>query len=104
MNIFCRVNVVVDAQRGEFYLAAWEDSAASCVAIAPLKIVPAADIDALRGAGENLVGQDVDKILFPAAVMVAQLATVRTDFIAGESLVPIYLRETNFVKAPLARQ
>ena len=34
--------------------------------------------------------------------MVARLADGRTDFKAGEKLEPIYLRETNFVKAPVA--
>jgi hypothetical protein len=36
--------------------------------------------------------------------MVARLAAGRTDFVAGEKLEPVYLRETAFVKAaPAAR-
>ena len=42
-------------------------------------------------------------VLLPAAAMVAQLAAGRSDFIAGEKLEPVYLRETTFVKAPPAR-
>jgi hypothetical protein len=35
--------------------------------------------------------------------MLATLAAQRTDFVAGEKLEPVYLRETNFVKAPPVR-
>jgi len=35
--------------------------------------------------------------------MLARLAGGRTDFVPGENLEPIYLRETNFVKAPPTR-
>ena len=31
------------------------------------------------------------------------LAAERTDFLPGEKLAPVYLRETSFVKAPLSR-
>jgi tRNA threonylcarbamoyladenosine biosynthesis protein TsaB len=98
-NVFGRVNVVIDAQRGEFYLAAWEISATARKEIAPLKIVPAAEIQSRQSAGEICIGPDVAKILFPSAAMIARLAEGRNDFIAGEKLEPIYLRETNFVKA-----
>mgnify|MGYP001549340828 CR=1 FL=1 len=98
-KIFGRVNVAIDAQRNEFYLATWEISEKSCVAVAPLKIVPAADLAARRAAGEMLVGPEQAVALFPSAAMVARLAAGRTDFSAGEQLEPVYLRETNFVKA-----
>jgi len=39
----------------------------------------------------------------PTAAMLARLAAERSDFIAGEKLEPIYLRETSFVKAPPPR-
>jgi len=39
---------------------------------------------------------------FDAATL-AQLASGRTNFVAGERLEPIYLRETKFVKAPPPR-
>jgi hypothetical protein len=35
--------------------------------------------------------------------VLAKLAETRTDFIEGEKLEPIYLRETNFVKAAPVR-
>ena len=46
---------------------------------------------------------DHGKILFPTAATLARLAINRTNFLPGEKLEPIYLRETNFVKAPPPR-
>jgi tRNA threonylcarbamoyladenosine biosynthesis protein TsaB len=90
------VDLVVDAQRGEFYLARWEISRAARREIVPLKIIPRSELagqkDVIR------VGPEIDRKLYPTATAVAQLASERTDFISGEKLEPIYLRETTFVK------
>jgi len=108
-KMFGRVNVVIDAQRGEFYLATFEISADALKEIGILKIVSASEIEARVSAGEILVGPEVTsrfssgKDLFPQAATLATLVTARTDFVAGEKLEPIYLRETNFVKAPPVR-
>ena len=103
-KIFGRVNVVIDAQRGEFYLAGWEISERARQEISPLKIVAAVEIEALKLAGEICVGPERERILFAGAAMVARLAAGRTDFVPGEKLEPVYLRETAFVKAaPVAR-
>jgi len=108
-KIFGCVNVVIDAQRGEFYLAMFEISADALKEIAPLKIVSAAEIETHIVAGEILLGPEVTsrfssgRDLFPQAAMLATLAAQRTNFMAGEKLEPIYLREANFVKAPPAR-
>jgi hypothetical protein len=40
------------------------------------------------------------KILFPSAATLGRLAAERSDFVGGDKLTPVYLRETNFVKAP----
>ena len=98
-KIFGRVNVAVDAQRGEFYLAGWEISAGSRREVLPLGIVTAAEMERLKAAGEIFLGDDV----FPAAASVAQLAAGRNDFVAGAALQPVYLRETAFVKSVPAR-
>ena len=99
-EIFGRVHIVIDAQRGEFYLATWEISSATRREISPLKIVPAAHLQDL--AGERLVGPDAPqpggKIIYPAAAMIARLAHERTDYVSGEQLLPVYLRESTFVK------
>jgi tRNA threonylcarbamoyl adenosine modification protein YeaZ len=108
-KIFGRVNVVIDAQRGEFYLATFEILAEAVKEIVPLKIVSASEIELRAVAGEVLIGPEATrwfpsgKNIFPQAAMLAALAAMRTNFIAGEKLEPIYLRETNFVKAPPAR-
>jgi tRNA A37 threonylcarbamoyladenosine modification protein TsaB len=101
---FGLVNVAIDAQRGEFYLAGWEISETERKEVSPLEIVTAAEIAARKAAGEICVGPEMDPATFPSAATVARLAAGRTDFLPGEKLVPIYLRETNFVKAPLPRK
>ncbi len=108
-KMFGRVNVVIDAQRGEFYLATFEITAEGAREISPLKIVTVPEIETHASAGEILIGPEMTKrfpsgkVLFPQAAMLATLAATRTNFVAGEKLEPIYLRETNFVKAPPPR-
>jgi tRNA threonylcarbamoyladenosine biosynthesis protein TsaB len=108
-KIFGRVNVVIDAQRGEFYLAAYEVSADCVKEVEPLRIVTLAAVESRAIAGEILIGPEAlrwfpsRKILFPQAAMLAVLAANRGDFAAGEKLEPVYLRETNFVKTPPGR-
>ena len=107
-KIFGRVNVVIDAQRGEFYLATFDISADNLKEIAPLKIV-AAEVESRANAGEILIGPEVTRwfpngrTIFPDAAMLAKLAATRNNFNAGEKLEPVYLRETNFVKTPPGR-
>jgi tRNA threonylcarbamoyl adenosine modification protein YeaZ len=104
-----RVNVIVDAQREEFYLAGYELAATGAREIEPLKIVTAAEVRRRAEAGEALIGPEVSrwfpsgKTIFPRAATLGRLALDRTDFVAGETLAPIYLRETKFVKAPPPR-
>ena len=44
-----------------------------------------------------------ERLVCPDAAMLARLAAGRSDFVSGESLAPIYLIETTFVKAPPPR-
>ena len=105
-KFFGRVNVVIDAQRNEFYLAAYEISADGWREIEPLKILSLAEIESRENATGILIGPDVTywfpngRSFFPRAMTLAKLAASRNDFVAGEKLEPVYLRETNFVKAP----
>jgi tRNA A37 threonylcarbamoyladenosine modification protein TsaB len=105
-----RVNVVIDAQRNEFYLATYEISAAGRKEIEPLRILTRAEVESRSGANELWIGPEVPRwfpngrIVFPRAAMLGQLALSRSDFAAGDKLEPIYLRETNFVKAPPSRR
>ena len=104
-----RVNVVIDAQRNEFYLVRYELSAAGCREVTPLRLAGREEILALARAGETVLGPEVTsewsagRQLFPDAAMVGQLAWQRKDFVPGERLEPIYLRETRFVRAPPPR-
>jgi tRNA threonylcarbamoyladenosine biosynthesis protein TsaB len=102
-NIFGRVNVVIDAQRGEFYLATWELSAAGRQEISPLRIVTTEEIVARQTAGEIFAGPEGQRVIHPAASIIGRLAAGKTDFVTGEALAPIYLRETTFVKTGAVR-
>jgi len=103
------VNVVVDAQRGEWYLGAWELTDAGRREIEPLRIVAADVVRQRAEAGQVILGPEAPRcgptgrIIFPRAATLARLALGRSDFVSGELLEPIYLRKTTFVKAPPPR-
>ena len=104
-----RVNVVIDAQRGEFYVAGYEIAADGRHEIIPLKLMGMEETQILEKKGGIMIGPDVTrwfatgKILYPRAATLAELSARRTDFVSGEKLEPIYLREAHFVKAPPPR-
>jgi len=74
-----------------------------------LKIVPLAEVQLRADTKEVLAGPEASKwfpngrSIFPSAEVLVKLAAGRKDFLAGERLEPVYLRETNFVKSPLPR-
>jgi tRNA threonylcarbamoyladenosine biosynthesis protein TsaB len=109
-----RVNVVINAQRDEFYMAGYEIrpggmGAECCLEVEPLRLTPLAEVREHEHAGEVLIGPEVTRwfpharIIFPSAAMLAEMAINRNDFVPGEKIEPIYLRETSFVKAPPPR-
>ena len=104
-----KFGVLIDAQREEFYLAEYEISPAGISEIMPLHLVTLAEVRRREGAGERLVGPEVarwfsnGRVVFPRAARLGERAGLRSDFVAGEMLAPIYLRETKFVKAPSPR-
>ena len=107
IKLFGQVDLVVDAQRGEFYMARWEIAPEQRRELSPLKIITSADLEERQRSGAIVAGPaaaDSAHILFPDATAVALLAEGRNDFIPGEKLAPIYLRETSFVKALPSRQ
>ena len=109
-GILGRVGIVIDAQRNEFYLAAYDVGPLARREIEPLRLASFAEIQACQQAGAVLVGPEMTKwfpggrMLFPRAASLGLLAWDRADFVAGERLEPIYLRETRFVKAPPPRR
>ncbi|HEX4348991.1 MAG TPA: tRNA (adenosine(37)-N6)-threonylcarbamoyltransferase complex dimerization subunit type 1 TsaB [Verrucomicrobiae bacterium] len=108
-NITGRVNVAIDAQRNEFYVARYEIEAGQWRLIEPLRLASVAEIEARAAAGEKIAGPDLGPWfpgainLYPDAAMLGKLSIARTDYVAGDKLEPIYLRETAFKKAPPPR-
>jgi tRNA threonylcarbamoyl adenosine modification protein YeaZ len=100
------INIVIDAQRNEFYLARHTLSETGCTELQPLRLASLAEVQHVAGAGLTPIGPEVTKwfpgarIVCPRAAVLCQLALRRSDFVAGEKLEPLYLRETDFVKAP----
>ena len=102
------VSVIVDAQRNEFYLATYELGPQTRRELNPLRLASFAEIEA-AAKSSRVVGPDAAKwfpsaqSIYPDATTLGTLAAARTDFTPGGSLVPIYLRETAFKKAPPPR-
>ena len=103
------LDVVIDAQRQEFYLCRYEVTAEALREIEPLRIVTKAELHERKASNELTIGPEVTRwfpsgrIVFPRACILGKMATRRTNFVTGEKLEPIYLREPNFVKAPPPR-
>ncbi|MDQ6630467.1 MAG: tRNA (adenosine(37)-N6)-threonylcarbamoyltransferase complex dimerization subunit type 1 TsaB [Verrucomicrobiota bacterium] len=108
-KLFGQINIIIDAQRNEFYVATYEISETIRRQIKPLAIVPFSEIETRAVNGEVIIGPDSTnwfheaRNLFPNAESLAQLAARHPDFVSGEKLEPIYLRETSFIKAPPTR-
>lgn len=121
-----RVYVVIDAQRQEFYFGGFEITLAGWCELAPLRLATLAEVTAVLdppGGGEVrppsspmpaaappiLIGPEVNRwfpsgrVLWPDAAVLGGLAGVRREARPEESLEPIYLRQTTFVKAPPPR-
>jgi tRNA threonylcarbamoyladenosine biosynthesis protein TsaB len=103
------IAVVIDAQRGEFYLANYESSRHAWRQVQTLRLATLRQVQQCDRAGELVLGPEVTqrfpagRVVYPRAATLARLASGRTDFVAGEKLEPIYLRQTQFVKAPPPR-
>ncbi len=108
-KLFGRVHILIDAQRHEFYLATYEIQPSDCRIVEPLRLATFDEVNAIAGRGEVLVSPDClagfpgSRIFWPAAAVLGQLASARSDFVTGDTLQPIYLREASFVKAPAPR-
>ncbi len=109
-KLFGQVNVVVDAQRGEIYLARFGISETAIKEVEPLKIVSPEKVSTREDTRPaNFVGPEATKwfpagkIIFPSAATIATLASSRNNFVEGEKMEPIYLRKTEFIKSPPSR-
>jgi tRNA threonylcarbamoyl adenosine modification protein YeaZ len=103
------VTLIIDAQRNEYYLARYDLGPTVPCLMENLHLVSAEEVKRRLEAGELVAGPEAtrrfapSRDLFPEAAMLARLAGSRTDYVSGEKLEPIYLRETTFVKAPPPR-
>jgi hypothetical protein len=99
------VHVVIDAQRDEFYLASYDITKRDLRPFDALHIASLAEVQKKTISGALLIGPELQpvfprgQVLAPDAAMLGKLAGARNDFVSGERLQPIYLRETAFVKA-----
>lgn len=99
------VLLAVDAQRQEFAVA----RAGHGQLLEPIRLLPLAAVRSRLADGEVVAGPEVRRLLgggrelFPAAAEIARLARRRGEFVPAESLAPVYLRESAFVKAPPSR-
>jgi tRNA threonylcarbamoyl adenosine modification protein YeaZ len=102
-----RGTCVIDAQRKEFYVATCDLGANPARIIETLHLETTQQVAERATRGETLFGPEENlrgnRVVFPDALVLARLAAGRTDFLRGEQLEPIYLRETTFVKAPPPR-
>ncbi len=126
---FGNVNVVIDAQRGEVYVARFEINESGWRETEPLRLATMEQARGIAttpspahpaaigfvGAGGGavfpalVIGPEVarwfpdGRTLVPDAAVLGRLSQGRTGSSSGEELEPIYLRQTCFVKAPLPR-
>lgn len=103
------VNIVIDAQRNEFYFASYELVPGERRIAEPLRLLAWDEASARCAQGTTLVWPDLlnrfpgSRVLLPDAATLGLLATTRGHFVSGDKLEPVYLREASFVKAPPPR-
>ncbi len=100
-----KYRIVVDAQRGEFYCADYDVENGGFKCVKELSIIDFNTID--KTTNRILTGTDI-KIknavqLTPDAKSIYRLSINNKNFVTGEKLEPIYLRQISFVKAPPSR-
>jgi len=101
------VTCLIDAQRQEFYSAVYDLDDNAARTVRPLQIETLAQVNERAAQGEVIVGPDdhpvITRRIFPTAAVIARMASVRSEYLPGEKLEAIYLRETAFIKAPPPR-
>ena len=101
------VHFLIDAQRSEFYCARAELTEGT-PRLEPLRLINLEEVRSLPA--EKLIVEPALIQLFPSAralcpdaAALGKLASTRSDYVSAETLEPIYLRATSFVKAPPPR-
>ena len=99
-----KTHFIIDAQRNEYYHCTWELTDDEQTEITPLNIINVAKAAELEAYGPDAIEFPCCEPLYPNATVLAQLADKQNNFIAGCDIEPIYLRQTDFTKAPPPRQ
>jgi len=98
------VHLVLDAQRGEFYLSVFELSAGGCRELEALRLATLAEVREREQSGACLLGPEITRwfpagrVVFPRASVLGERAAGRTASTTADRLEPVYLRETSFQK------
>src|SRR5262249_12660798 len=89
-HIFGRVAVIIDAQRGEFYLSVYEVTTTASREVEPLRLASLVEVQARQKAGVQLIGPEITasfpeaRQVFPRAAVLVELAINRCGFVPGE--------------------
>lgn len=104
------VALIVDAQRGEFYVDQRDLTPGGPIRLSPLRLATRREIDQLSGQGVPLVGPGVGSgggipgtRMMPGAGPLARAVAAGWALVSEGDPEPIYLRTTSFVKAPPPR-
>ncbi|MGB0587286.1 MAG: tRNA (adenosine(37)-N6)-threonylcarbamoyltransferase complex dimerization subunit type 1 TsaB [Limisphaerales bacterium] len=95
---------IIDAQRHEYYHCTWQLYDQTQQETSPLSIIGVTAAAELKAHGPDAAGFPSCEPLYPSATALARLAMERSDHIQGCEIEPIYLRPTEFTKAPPPRQ
>lgn len=104
-----RIDVVIDAQRNEFYHATFELDESAATQVSPLEVLTRAELEGSIAGGANIIGPDLgDRVqgvgeLYPDAAVLARLVEMHQVFVSADQLLPVYIRPVEFVKAPPPR-
>ena len=97
-------HLIIDAQRHEHYHTTWNLTETEQTETKPLSIIGVVEAFELESFGPDQPGMDYCKSLHPCAAQLAKLADNQKIDVPGFAIEPIYLRQTEFVKAPPTRK
>ena len=99
-----KTHFLIDAQRREYYHCTWELLDDKQTETTPLSIINTTKAAQLKAFGHDANELPHCEPLYPNANALASLATAQSNFIKGSEIEPIYLRQTEFTKAPPLRK
>lgn len=97
-------HLIIDAQRHEHYHTTWNLTETEQTETKPLSIIGVVEALELESFGPDQPDMRYCKPLHPCAAQLAMLAVNQNSDVSGFAIEPIYLRQTEFVKAPPTRK